>query len=215
MNFIKTKPFGYLLLVAFATLLSVKNVQAQQEQKVIQLYGIVRANDSSSVLPGASVYIKGTHRGTITNDYGIFSIAVVPGSKIEFSFIGFKSVFYTVPNNVNGDQLMVSPMLEQDTTYLPTAIVTALPTPAEFRRLFLETSIPDDNYAIARQNLNLENMLRQMRYLPMDAQTIANMNSRELIRQGSQKGLVPSSGIFNPLAWYDFIRSLKEGGGSK
>lgn len=211
----KTKPFAYLLFIALTTFLSAKKVQAQQQQKVIQLYGIVRANDSSSVLPGASVYIKNTRRGTITNDYGIYSIAVLPGTKIEFSFIGFKSVFYTVPNNVSGDQLLISPMLVQDTSYLPTAIVTSLPTPAEFRRIFLETSIPDDNYAIARQNLNLENMLRQMRYLPMDAQSISNMNARELIRQGSQKGLVPSSGIFNPLAWYDFIRSLKEGGGSK
>ncbi|AYD47193.1 MAG TPA: carboxypeptidase-like regulatory domain-containing protein [Arachidicoccus soli] len=211
----KTKPFAYLLFIALTTFLSAKKVQAQQQQKVIQLYGIVRANDSSSVLPGASVYIKNTRRGTITNDYGIYSIAVLPGTKIEFSFIGFKSVFYTVPNNVSGDQLLISPMLVQDTSYLPTAIVTSLPTPAEFRRMFLETSIPDDNYAIARQNLNLENMLRQMRYLPMDAQSISNMNARELIRQGSQKGLVPSSGIFNPLAWYDFIRSLKEGGGSK
>lgn len=182
------------------------------QKKVIQIYGIVRTSDTTSILPGASIQIKGSNRGTIANDNGIYSIAVSSGDQIIFSFIGFKKTVIDIPSQLNTDQLEISPILLEDTTYLPTAIVNPLPTADEFRRIFLSTPIVKTQQDIARENLNIKTMLQQMRYLPRDAQSIYSMNVRQQIQQTTQRGLVPSSGIFNPLAWASFIRSLKEGG---
>ena len=181
--------------------------------KVIQLYGIVRGGDSSSVLPGATVLVENSGRGTIANDIGIFSIAVSPGDKIEFSFIGYKTVNYRVPGQINGNDLMVSPVLEADTNYLPTTILTPLPLPEIFKIIFLKTEPPKDKYDVAMENLNIKHMLQQMRYYrPSGPGAINMLHQQQSIYQGSQKGLLPSTGIFNPLSWYDFIKSLKEGG---
>lgn len=190
-------------------ILVTQNLQAQQ--KVIQLYGVVKASDSTS-LPGASIFVKGTHRGTIANDLGIYSIAVSPGDKIEFSYIGFKTVNFEVPAVVSNTQLLQSPTLAADTSFLPTAIVSPLPTPAQFKYEFIHAPIVRTTNDIARENLNIKQLLKEMRYMPLDGDAIYNMHAREQIRAGSERGMVPTSGIFNPFAWVDFIRSLKEGG---
>ncbi|HEY0298434.1 MAG TPA: carboxypeptidase-like regulatory domain-containing protein [Arachidicoccus sp.] len=187
--------------------------KSYSQEKIIQLYGVVRGSDSSDALPGASVYIRGTHRGTIANDLGIFSIAASPGEKIDISFIGFKTQTIEIPKNLKSNEYMVSPVLEEDTAYLPTAFVTPLPIPALFKIMFLKANIPDDHYAIALENVNVKNMLRQMRYyVPSGPGAINMMHQQQATQQATQRGLLPSTGILNPLSWYDFIKSLKEGG---
>lgn len=202
----------YIILILLFVLVLSQNSKAQQ-QKVIQLSGIIQTSDSSA-LPGASVYIKGTHRGTISNDAGIYSIAVSPGDSIEFSYIGFKSTVVRIPKETAGTQLFSSPVLVEDTAFLPTAIVSPLPTPAQFKYMFLYAPIVKTNADIARENLNLRNLLKEMRNMPLDGDAIYNLHSREQFRRDATKGMVPTSGIFNPFAWRDFVRSLKEGGSS-
>lgn len=202
-----------IYIITILLLLLFMAPKAEAQQKVIQLYGVVKASDSTS-LPGASIYIKGTKRGTIANDMGIYSIAVSPGDSVEFSFIGFKSVQITVPKEYSNTQLLSSPLLVADTSFLPTAIVSPLPTPAQFKYMFMHTPIQRTNADIARENLNLKQLLKEMRYMPLDGHpdAIYNMHSREQIKKGSRRGLVPTSGLFNPFAWADFVKSLKEGG---
>ena len=202
----------YIILILLLALASVKKATAQQ-QKVIQLSGIIQTTDST-ILPGASVYVKGTKRGTISNDAGIYSIAVSPGDTIEFSYIGFKSAIVLIPRETSSNQLYSSPRLAEDTAFLPTAIVSPLPTPAQFKYMFLNSPIVRTNADIARENLNIKNLLREMRRMPLDGDAIYNMHSREQFQRGAGRGMVPTSGIFNPLAWRDFVRSLKEGGSS-
>lgn len=199
-----------ILILLFVLTLS-QNAQAQNRDKVVQLSGIIQTTDSSA-LPGASVYVKGTHRGTIANDAGIYSIAVSPGDTIEFSFIGFKSTTVRIPKEVAVTQLFNSPVLIEDTAFLPTAIVRPLPTPLQFKYMFLYTPIVKTNADIARENLNLRNLLKEMRNMPLDGDAIYNLHSREQFRRDATKGMVPTTGLFNPFAWRDFVRSLKEGG---
>ncbi|MEP6626363.1 MAG: TonB-dependent receptor [Ginsengibacter sp.] len=52
-------------------------------------------------LPGVSVIIKGSKKGTSTNVEGKFSIDANPGEVLEFTFVGYKSTNVTVGNNTN------------------------------------------------------------------------------------------------------------------
>ena len=44
------------------------------------LYGVVMTADSLDGIPAVSVTIKGSGRGTITNDQGVFSIVALKGN---------------------------------------------------------------------------------------------------------------------------------------
>lgn len=60
-------------------------------------------------IAGASIQIKGTLKGTISDAYGNFSLAASPGDILLFSFIGFKTIEVHV-----GNQTMLDIVLEED-----------------------------------------------------------------------------------------------------
>ncbi len=67
-----------------------KQVLPSQYQKVTKIQGTVKDNSGLSVI-GATVMVKGTTVGTVTDIDGNFSIDASEGSTLEFSYIGYKS----------------------------------------------------------------------------------------------------------------------------
>ncbi|HEX7690910.1 MAG TPA: carboxypeptidase-like regulatory domain-containing protein, partial [Sediminibacterium sp.] len=77
---------SYLRLVVTclcALLLTPFAMQAQERS----ITGVVTSNDGP--LPGVSVKVKGTNRGTQTGIDGKFTISASKGQTIQFSFIGY------------------------------------------------------------------------------------------------------------------------------
>jgi TonB-linked SusC/RagA family outer membrane protein len=70
-------------------------VAEQTSDAEIVLSGRVIDKETNLPLPGVSVYIKGTVRGTVTDSDGKYSIDVNDGDVLVFSFIGF--VTYETP----------------------------------------------------------------------------------------------------------------------
>ena len=61
-------------------------------QKRVTLSGYIREEATGEDLIGATVQIKETGVGTITNLYGFYSLSVPPGDyKLTISFIGFRN----------------------------------------------------------------------------------------------------------------------------
>ena len=59
-----------------------------------------KVTDSKGIpLPGVSVKVKGTSRGTSTNDVGNFSIQAAPNDQLEISIVGYKSQTISVGTN--------------------------------------------------------------------------------------------------------------------
>jgi TonB-linked SusC/RagA family outer membrane protein len=54
--------------------------------------GVVMIEDTSELLPGVSIIIKGTTKGTITNFDGNFQLSVEKGQLLTFSYLGMKPV---------------------------------------------------------------------------------------------------------------------------
>ncbi|HXL00939.1 MAG TPA: carboxypeptidase-like regulatory domain-containing protein, partial [Dysgonamonadaceae bacterium] len=62
------------------------------QQKTIKLEGTVN-DENENPLPGVSIVIKGTSRGTITDLDGKFALSNVPANSIlVFSFVGFETI---------------------------------------------------------------------------------------------------------------------------
>ena len=76
------------LLLIFLLFVGMQFVLAQTRD----VTGVVTSAEDGSTIPGASVVVKGTTLGTITDLDGHFSLKVSPGAKtLVFSFVGFSS----------------------------------------------------------------------------------------------------------------------------
>ena len=88
-------------LIAFVMLLSTLSSYAQ----TVKITGTV-TSDNGEQLPGASVVIVGTTKGTTTNSKGAFVIEVLATDKLKFSLIGFLSKEIVVGNQTNIDLIL-------------------------------------------------------------------------------------------------------------
>ncbi len=70
--------------------------------------GTVYDADDGTTLPGASVLIKGTTKGTVTDVDGKFNIMVGPNTTLEVSFIGYKTQEVLVQPNSTADVYLES-----------------------------------------------------------------------------------------------------------
>jgi hypothetical protein len=198
------------LLVLFAPVKLFAQFE-QVQDSVIQLYGVVMTADSLRAVPSASVVVLGTHRGTITNEQGVFSIVVLKGDKIEFSSVGFKPQTIAIPSQVESNQYSVIQLLVTDTAYLPATILRPRPTRAQFARDFVNSRFPDDKYEIARQNTEEAKRRILMSSLPADGREATSNVFRQNANRAYYAGQTPPMNILNPFAWSEFIKAWKRG----
>ncbi|MCH7411552.1 TonB-dependent receptor [Belliella sp. DSM 111904] len=90
--------------------------------------GIVRTRQGET-LPGASVRVKGSTTGTVTDMDGKFRLNVSPGDVLQVSFIGFQTAEYVV-NNATLDIILM-----ENTSSLDEVVVTGQGMSIQKRRL--------------------------------------------------------------------------------
>jgi len=87
-------------------------------------------SDNSGALPGVSVLIKGTQKGTETDFDGKYSLKAKVGDVLVFSYIGYKTVEKTV-----GSSNVINVKLEEGGEILDEVVVTALGVSREKKAL--------------------------------------------------------------------------------
>ena len=103
-------------------------------------------------IPGASVIVKGTTTGTMTDINGQFSIAARSGSILEISCIGYAA------QEVNaGTGIRV--VLREDNEYLEESVVTALGIKRERKALGYSVSEVNSDELLKNKNTNVINSL--------------------------------------------------------
>jgi TonB-dependent SusC/RagA subfamily outer membrane receptor len=107
----------YTILIAIFSLTFSLNGIAQEKN----ISGIVTASQDDAKLPGVSIVVQGTTRGTETDFNGKYSIKVAAGEVLSFSFLGMKTKTVTVSSS---NTINVS--LEEDTGQLDEIVITAL-----------------------------------------------------------------------------------------
>lgn len=81
--------------------------------------GKVTSSDDGSPLPGVSITIKGTTKGTSTDDKGVYKLSVPANATLQASFIGFADLEQTV-----GNRSIVDFTLSSDVKSLNEVVVT-------------------------------------------------------------------------------------------
>ena len=79
--------------------------------------------ESSGVLPGVSVLVKGTSIGTETDFDGKFSIKAQKGDILSFSYVG-----YTTIEKIVGNPNVINVTMAEDDNILDEVVVTAYGT---------------------------------------------------------------------------------------
>jgi TonB-dependent starch-binding outer membrane protein SusC len=112
-----------------------------QDRKVS---GKVTAAEDGSGLPGVSVQLKGSNKGTTTDATGNYSIAVPNKGIIKFSFVGLVS-----KEVVLASQSIIDIQLASDTKQLSEIVVTGVGTATDKRKLAISVeSITSDKLPI-------------------------------------------------------------------
>jgi hypothetical protein len=182
------------------------------KDSVVQLVGVVMSADSLRALPGATIMVKGERRGAVANEQGVFSIVVLKGDVLQFSFVGYTPVEKTIPVDIVGNQYNLIQLMAIDTNkFIPTMIIRPRPTREQFERDFVDLSFKDDAMAVAMKNNDEKTRNRLMRNLPRDAKEMTNYNLTQQARSMYYTGQAPPMNIFNPFAWNEFIKAWKRG----
>lgn len=201
-----------LFLVSF--LIGVTAVNAQFEKardSVVQLFGVIMTADSLEAIPAVSVTVKGTKRGTITNNDGVFSIAVLKGDVIEFSHVSFLPGSVNVPDTLKGTQYSIVKTLVRDTAFLPVAIIRPRPTPEQFARDFVNVPVAEDELEILRKANTPEARRAYLAKLPHDGREMTSRQLNNVFQRARYQGQIPPMNIFSPAAWVEFINAWKRG----
>lgn len=179
--------------------------------KLIQFSGLVLTADSLMALPYVNIYIPGTTRGTVSDLNGFFSFVAHKGDTVTFSFLGYKTSKFVIPDTLKGFKYSLVKLMTSDTFYLDEAVIRPLPSREMFDYYFVKTEIPDDDLERARKNLDRDEMKEYRNQMAMDGRE----NSKYYLQQQANKfyyaGQIPPMNIFSPIAWAKFFEAWKRG----
>ena len=181
-----------------------------KERKVLQLSGIILNADSTDAVPGVNIYVPKKGRGTTSGRYGYFSMPVLEGDSVVFSFIGLKRQTFKVPENTTGDISLIVTM-QLDEIALSEIEIMPFPTEEEFKRQVLAMNYEAPMAIDSRGNLSPETLLRYAERMPASG----NENWR-YFQQGQVMQIQDRYGprpftLLDPFAWNRFIQSIKRG----
>ena len=90
-------------------------------------------------------------------------------------------------------------------------IVHSYPSREEFEEAFLHWKIPMGQLELARANTAPEKLRSAMYFTPADGGEGVSHTFEHQQAFMRSKGQMPTMNIFNPLAWAQFIKALKDG----
>ena len=198
---------GLLLFLISITSFQVK----AQDDKLIQISGIVVTVDSLQPIPYTTVIIKNSYHGTISDFYGFFSLVAKTSDTLVFSSVGRKTMEFIIPEDLEDTRFSMIQILPKDTIELELTDIYPWPSKEEFKRAFLELDPPDDNLAIAQKNLRDERLRELAAEMPMDGSGNYKFAVQQQYARVYYAGQLPPNNLLNPIAWAKFVRAWKEG----
>ena len=185
--------FSRLLLTLLIVLMACGKMFAQN----LPVRGIVLDNNNQP-LPGVSVTIKGSTKGTVTGVEGRFTMSVDKGQTLVFRSIGF------LPQELAVNEIYLSITMQPDTKELTEVIVTALGVKKEFQKLgYSQTQINGDDLTVGRDPNPLNSLAGKVAGLSIGASN-EMFGTPTVVLRGSQDILYVVDGEPVESNTYDF-----------
>jgi hypothetical protein len=187
------------------------SVLATLDSNLIQLSGVAINEETLDPLPYTTVYDKTIGRGVISDYYGYFSTVVFPGDTLIFSYFGYQTSTYIVPDTLSEKRYSIIHVMQKDTINLPEVTVYPWPSREDFARAFVEMRPYDDDIRRAQRELSGESLAFVAARLEGDASlAYGNMQNQYLTKIYTNRQM-PANNLLNPYAWSKLIKDWKEG----
>jgi hypothetical protein len=185
------------------------------DSNLIQLSGVVIDEESLDPMPYTTVFDRSIRRGVIADFYGFFSMPVYPGDTLYFSYFGYKTSTYVVPDTLTDNRYSIIHMLHKDTLNIPEVVVYPWPSREDFARAFVEMEPYDDALRRAQRELSGESLAFVAARLEGDASLAYGLTQQQNYTRLYTQGQLPANNLFNPYAWAKLIKDWKAGKLSK
>ncbi len=203
-----------ILLAVFFLALGVQRLAAQEENNnLVQFSGMVLdgSTDQLVPVPYTNIVVKDKGRGTYSDFNGFFSIVVEKGDIIVFSAVGYETVEYQIPADLEDDRYSLVQLMTQDVYNLPETVVFPWPSREHFKLEFLAMDVTPELQERAARNVANETLAQLRNEVPKDGVENANYYLRQQSREYYHIGQRPPMNIFSPVAWKKFFDAWKRG----
>jgi len=199
------------IILSIATCFATNDVFAQKEKKIVQFTGVVVDTETNQGIPGVHIFAPKGGRGTTSNPYGFFSMAVLEGDSMLISAVGSEKEVIKIPVLPEDKyNFTVVLSLKPDTTYLPELEVYPFPNEQIFKEAVLALQLPNQQDLNNMQRSMDQRMLNRMyRNLNMDGNNNYQYYMSQQANANNQKYQTSSLSLLDPFAWNRFIKSLK------
>jgi CarboxypepD_reg-like domain len=185
--------------------------RAQGARRVVQFTGIVTQGDSLFGVAGAAVYVPKVARGTITNEFGYFSLPVLAGDSLIVRALGFRSRLIVIPQEYQKEGYSAIIRMEEDATMLPEVRVFPYTTEKLFKEAFLALKLPERALTAPEKNLNEETLRRIYQTMPSSAAANARSTFDQQQQAVLRRNQIPTLSLLDPFAWARFVKDVKSG----
>jgi hypothetical protein len=208
-NFTSVKKSFYIMILTFILPMT---IWAQKgEKQIVQFSGFAMASDSMVGIPFVHIGVKGTNRYGAARVDGFFSFAVAEGDTLIFTCIGFYPSTYIVPFGNDDNKISTIVSMNKRDYALKDVVIYPWGDRTHFHDYFVHVKIPKTLQDLARANTDRQLLAAIGASLPVDggevSERVLQYNAAQYYYYGEQ---APQN-IFNPLAWAEFIKALKNG----
>lgn len=207
-----TLTLSLLIFSGIHYILSAQSTEAVDEN-LVQFSGMVLDGTTEDLLPVpfTNILVKSKGRGTYTDFKGFFSIVVEKGDIIIFSAVGYETVEFTIPAELEEERYSLVQLMTQDAINLPETVVFPWPSRDHFKLEFLAMDVTPELQERAMRNIANESLARMRNEVDADANEHADYYLRQQAREYYYIGQRPPMNIFNPVAWKKFFDAWKNG----
>lgn len=201
----------FLLLIGFSCSTGALAQKATDSTSLIQLSGVVVSESEINALPYATIFDKTAGRGVMADYYGYFSFVTHPGDTLFFSYYGYSTSTFIVPDTLTDNRYSIIHMMYKDTVNLPEITVYPWPSKEDFARAFIEMDPTDDAIKRAQRELSGESLAFIAARVKNDATLAYAYTRNQMNTQIYTRGQIPGNNLLNPYAWAKLVSDWKAG----
>lgn len=180
-------------------------------QKVVQFSGIIVTGDSLQPVPFVNISVHDSHRGTMSDYFGFFSLVAQETDTIDFSSLGYRPVSFVIPDSLSESKYSLIQIMRSDTIMLDEAVVYPWPSKEDFKDAFLALELPNSELQNARRNMNASHMIALAENMRADGSENFKYQMQQDASRLYTAGQAPQNNLLNPLAWAEFIQAWRNG----
>ena len=179
----------------------------------IQLSGVVvtQENGQPIKMPYVTVAVENTNRGTYSNWEGFFSLVVEKGETVVFTYVGYKTVKYVVPDTLTTNRYSIFQIMSFDNILLPETVIYPWPDKDNYHAEFLAMDVNSDITDRIQDNLDKKVLASLYDKVPLDGKETTGAFLRQNAASYYYQGQTKPIQLLNVFAWKQFMDAWKAG----